>query len=68
MPNELTNVDHVSSLSVPYPDSEIHGPNMGSIGGRQGPGGPHVGIMNFAIWVYLSLLVFKQFYPELYFQ
>ena len=32
------------------PDSEIHGANMGPIWDRQGPGGPHVGPMNFAIW------------------
>ena len=32
------------------PDSKIHGANMGRIWGRQDPGGPHVGLMNFAIW------------------
>ena len=32
------------------PDSKDHGANMGSIWGRQDPGGPHVGPMNFAIW------------------
>ena len=31
-------------------DSKVHGANMGPIWGRQGPGGPHVGPMNFAIW------------------
>ena len=34
-----------------YPDSKIHGANMGPIWGRQDPGGPHVVPMNFAIWV-----------------
>ena len=34
-----------------YPDSKVHGANMGPIWGRQDPGGPHVGPMNFAIWV-----------------
>ena len=34
-----------------YPDSNVHGANMGPILGRQDPGGPHVGPMNFAIWV-----------------
>ena len=34
-----------------YPDSKVHGGNMGPIWGRQDPGGPHVGPMNFAIWV-----------------
>ena len=32
------------------PDSKVHGANMGPIWGRQDPGGPHVGSMNFAIW------------------
>ena len=32
------------------PGSKIQGVNMGPICGRQGPGGPHVGPMNFAIW------------------
>ena len=32
------------------PDSKVHGANMGSIWGRQDPGGPHVGPMSFAIW------------------
>ena len=34
-----------------YPDSKVHGDNMGPIWGRQDPGGPHVGPMNFAIRV-----------------
>ena len=38
-----------------YPDSKVHGANMGPIWGRQDPGGPHVGPMNFAIWVCLKL-------------
>ena len=32
------------------PDSKLHGADMGPIWGRQDPGGPHVGLMNFAIW------------------
>ena len=36
---------------ITYPDSKIYGANMGPIWGRQDPGGPHVGLMNFAIWV-----------------
>ena len=31
------------------PDSKVHGANVGPIWGRQDPGGPHVGPMNFAI-------------------
>ena len=34
-----------------YPNSKVHGANIGPIWGRQDPGGPHVGPMNFAIWV-----------------
>ena len=34
-----------------YPESKVHGANMGPIWGRQDPGGPRVGPMNFAIWV-----------------
>ena len=34
-----------------YSDSKIHGANMGPIWGRQDPGGPHAGPMNFANWV-----------------
>ena len=32
------------------PDSKVHGTDMGPIWGRQGPGGPHVGPMNFDVW------------------
>ena len=34
-----------------FPDSMVHGASMGPTWGRQDPGGPHVGPMNFAIWV-----------------
>ena len=37
-----------------FPDSKVRGANMGPIWGRQDPGGPHVGPMNFAIWVIAS--------------
>ena len=36
------------------PDSKAPGANMGPIWGRQDPGGPHVGPMNFAIWDSMS--------------
>ena len=42
-----------------YPDSKVHGANMGPVWGRQDPDGPHVGPMNFAIWVYLYYLIFS---------
>ena len=35
-----------------FHDSKVHGANMGPIQGRQDLGGPHVGPMNPAIWVY----------------
>ena len=35
---------------ITAPDSKVHGAKMGPIWGRQDPGGPHVGPMNFAIW------------------
>ena len=37
-------------MGYTVPDSKVHGANMGPICGRQDPGGPHVGPMNFAIW------------------
>ena len=40
-----------------FPDSKVHGANVGPIWGRQDPGGPHVGPMNFAIWEYIGLFV-----------
>ena len=33
-----------------FPDSTVHGANMGPIWGRHGPGWPNVGPMYFAIW------------------
>ena len=33
------------------PDNKVYGSNMGPTWGRQDPGGPHVGPMNFAIWM-----------------
>ena len=36
-----------------YPDSKVHGANMGPIWGRQDPGGPRVCPVNFAICVVL---------------
>ena len=39
------------------PDSKVHGANMGPIWGRQDPGGPHVGPMNFGIWDCIGTVV-----------
>ena len=38
------------------PDSKVHGAKMGPIWGQQDPGGPHVDLMNFAIWVVSKFL------------
>ena len=37
-----------------YPDSKVHGVNMGPIWGQQDPGGPHVGPMNFVMFAKYS--------------
>ena len=39
-----------SAMRQIIPDSKVLVANMGPIWGRQDPGGPHVGPMNFAIW------------------
>ena len=49
-PVDLVNIGSGDSI----PDSKVHGANMGPIWGRQVPGGPHVGPMNFAIWDSMS--------------
>ena len=41
----------IAHVSCVFPDSKVHGANMGPIWGRQDPGGPHVSPMNFAIWI-----------------
>ena len=40
----------ITSTKKDIPDSKVHVANMWPIWGRQDPGGPHVGPMNFAIW------------------
>ena len=55
---EQPNIDlQVGGCALRDPDSKVHGANMGPIWGRQDPGGPHVGPMNFAIWGYIAGLV-----------
>ena len=39
-----------------FPDSKVHGANMRPIWGRQEPGRPHVGPINFAIWVRIGMI------------
>ena len=38
-----------------FPDSKVHGANIGPIWGRQDPGGPYVGPINLDIWVHLII-------------
>ena len=42
----------VAKIPTAIPDNKVHEDevNMGPIWGRQDPGGPHVGPINFAIW------------------
>ena len=49
---EIVHSQHMRSyrMRMRTPNSKVHGSNMGPIWGRQDPGGPHVGPMNFAIW------------------
>ena len=49
---------------VNVPDSKVHGATMGPIWGWQDPGGPHVGPMNFAIWVLPWLNAWKPQEPS----
>ena len=49
--NNLTCYVVNCTVCINYPDYKVHGANMGPIWGRQDPGGPYVGPMNFAIWV-----------------
>ena len=53
----------VYPVLVKYPDSKIHGAKMGPIWGRQDPGGPHVGLVNLAIWVMLNYIGIVCHYP-----
>ena len=50
---ELSPSTNTQTVAEINPDSKVQGPNMGPIWGRQDPGGPHVGPMNFAIREYL---------------
>ena len=42
-------------FKISFPDSRVQGANMGPIWGRQDPCGPHVGPINFAIWVIVNI-------------
>ena len=46
-----------SSGNTPY--SRVQGANMGPIWGRQDPGGPHVGPVNFVVWDVMEKLSYS---------
>ena len=54
-------------ITYSTPDSKVHGANMGPIWGRQDPGGPHVGPMNFAIWENSSVITNANEYDNMIF-
>ena len=57
-------LSHWHPGTIKYPDSKVNGVNMGSIWGREDPGGPHVGPMNLAIWVVdVTTYPLQSFYP-----
>ena len=45
----FSRVERLQNFFNNIPDSKIRGANIGPIWGRQDPGGPHVGPMNFAL-------------------
>ena len=48
----IENVEPLAVLKcIVFPGSKAPEANMGPVWGRQNPGGPYVGCMNFAIWV-----------------
>ena len=52
----ITSRDWLRYWHKKYPDSKVHGANMGPIWGLQDPGGPHVGSMNLAILVSMTMV------------
>ena len=46
--------DYFQVLLLHYPDSKIHGANMGPTWDLSAPGGPHDSPMNLAIWVSIT--------------
>ena len=60
---DFCSICSVDRLVFTYPDSKVHGTNMGPTWGRQDPGGPHVGHMNLAIWVFYQHTYMISFTP-----
>ena len=53
-------INHTNYIIINSPDTKVHGPKMGPIWGWQDPDGPHVGPLNFVIWVTTSQCVTSQ--------
>ena len=51
LPCSQVSATHRWNLRIPYPDSKVHGANMGPAWVLSAPTGPHVGPMNLAIRV-----------------
>ena len=51
----LGNAYRNEQMMPSYPDSKVHGDNMGPIWGRQDPDGSHVSPMNLAIWIVMLI-------------
>ena len=51
----FTGTGVIVRLSQTCPDSKVHRANMETIWGRKDPDRPHIGPMNFAIWVYIHV-------------
>ena len=53
---------HEKNSDILIPDSKVYGASMGPNWGRQDPGGPHVGPMDLAIWVFSLSINFNDLY------
>ena len=51
----------IAGAIVIFPDSKIHGANVGPTWGHKDPGGPHVGHTNLVIWVVAIIWISRPF-------
>ena len=58
-------VMHVNILCT-YPDSKVHGANIGPTWVLSSPGGPHVGPMKLALWVCMCFISIYNMFCALY--
>ena len=66
LPTKLVWVEVTQQHIQTVPDNKVHGANMGPIWGRQDPGGPHIGPMNFAIWGAILWKKYRQIWPMIF--